>query len=292
MNFPAPAEISTYHNKSYPTIDISRPKLSAAGKTVFIIGGGSGLGLAFAQHFAKAGCTRIVITGRRSNVLNAAKSSLEKEFNDLKLLALQGDVTDRTAVEAAFRTSHETFGTIDVLINNAGYLPDLGPISSALQSDWWKGFEINVLGSFNVLSSFVPVGAQNAVVVNTTSAAVNARVPGESAYSASKVATTRLFEHFQDENPGLRVVNVAPGVVVTDMGRKAVHAFEVMGLPLPPEDDIRLPASYLVWAASAEAEFIKGKFVWVNWDVDELKHVIENAESKHILTLGVIGCQI
>jgi len=66
---------------------------------------------------------------------------------------------------------------------------------------------------------------------------VNAIVPGQSAYSASKVATTRLFETFAIENPKLRVVNIAPGVVLTDMHQKTVDHFDKEGLPDLPLDD-------------------------------------------------------
>jgi len=216
---------------------VTRPELSTAGKTVFITGGGTGLGLAFAQHFAKAGCTSIAITGRRLNVLTDAKASLEKEFPGLKVLALAGDVTDRSAVSAAFTQAESTFGKIDVLISNAGYLPAYAPIASSSSSEWWKGFETNVLGSYNVLSCFVSVAAEDAVVINITSGAVNVVLPVQSAYTASKMATVRLFESFQLENPGFRVVNVAPGVMLTDMHQRTVDHFEEKGLAQLPLDD-------------------------------------------------------
>lgn len=52
---------------------------------------------------------------------------------------------------------------------------------------------------------------------------------------------------------------------------------------------VELPASYMVWACSPEAEFIKGKFVWVHWDVDELKKVLETTDDKQLLTLSING---
>lgn len=55
-------------------------------------------------------------------------------------------------------------------------------------------------------------------------------------------------------------------------------------------DAVELPASYAVWASSPEAAFVKGKFVWVNWDVEELKQVIaEKAEDESFLTLAIHG---
>jgi NAD(P)-dependent dehydrogenase (short-subunit alcohol dehydrogenase family) len=306
MAFPIPKGISTYHTSAYAAIDVTRPELSAAGKTVFITGGGTGLGLAFAQHFAKAGCTSIAITGRRQNVINDAKASLEKDFPGLKVLALQSDVTNKQAVEKSLKEVKDTFGPINVLINNAGYLPAYTPISSSSPDEWWTAFETNVRGTYNVLSSFPGVAAPDAVVINVTSGAVNALIPWMSAYSASKMAASRLCESFATENPGLRVVNIAPGVVLTDMHQKTVTHFEKVGAPQLPLDEsksvplyashvianyfpVELPASFMVWAASHEADFIRNKFVWVNWDVEELKEVIENAEDKQIFTLAVNG---
>ncbi|KAH7402745.1 hypothetical protein BKA66DRAFT_436145 [Pyrenochaeta sp. MPI-SDFR-AT-0127] len=290
MAFSKPKGIDTYHTTPYAAIDVTRPELSTAGKVVFITGGGSGLGLAFAEHFAKAGSTQIAITGRRQNVLDEAQKSIQAAYPKTTVLTLQGDVVDRQAVDAAFKQTHKTFGPIDILINNAGYLPAYEAIGKeSSPEDWWSGFSANVRGSHNVLSAFLPTAAADAVVINLTSAAVNAVVPGQSPYTASKIAATRLFESFGVENPGFRVVNVAPGVVKTSMHEKTIAHFDEKGWPQLPLDDIELPASYLVWASSAEADFIKGKFVWVHWDVDELKKVIEGTEDKQIFSLAVNG---
>lgn len=52
---------------------------------------------------------------------------------------------------------------------------------------------------------------------------------------------------------------------------------------------VELPASYMIWASSPEAAFVKGKFVWAHWDVDELKQLLETAEDKQLLTLSING---
>jgi NAD(P)-dependent dehydrogenase (short-subunit alcohol dehydrogenase family) len=238
MAFPLPQGISTYHTKPYPAIDISRPELSTTGRVVFITGGGSGLGLAFAQHFAAAGSTQIAITGRRQKVLLDAQKLIQGKHPATKVLTLQSDVVDRDGVIAAFKKTAETFGKVDILVNNAGYLPAYELLGSeTLPDDWWSAFSINVRGSHNVLSAFLPVATQNATVLNLTSAAVNAVVPGQSGYTASKIAAARVFECFAAENPGFRVVNVAPGVVMTEMHEKTVQHFENKGWPQLPLDD-------------------------------------------------------
>jgi NAD(P)-dependent dehydrogenase (short-subunit alcohol dehydrogenase family) len=91
-----------------------------------------------------------------------------------------------------------------------------------------------------VLSAFLPVAAQYATVLNLTSAAINAVVPGQSGYNTSKIAATRLFECFAAENPRFRVVNVAPGVVATQMEEKTAQFFEKQGWPQLPVYDSEL----------------------------------------------------
>ncbi|OAL56580.1 NAD(P)-binding protein [Pyrenochaeta sp. DS3sAY3a] len=291
MNFPTPTGISTYHTTPYPSISPTLPSLSAANKTVLITGGGQGLGLAFATHFAAASCPRIAITGRRAPVLAAAKKAIEKKYPGTRVLPLTSDVTDAAAVAAALEKVVEEFGKIDVLVNNAGFLPPYTPLGTPTShTDWQHTFATNVFGTHNVLASFVASGPPpGAVLLNISTAAVNGVVPGGSAYGASKAAAVRVCESFAVENPGVRVVSVAPGWVRTEMHGRTENYFAEMGWGELPADDIELPASYIVWAASKEAEFLKGKFVWVHWDVTELKKAITESEDKSLFTLGVQG---
>ncbi|KAH7406185.1 hypothetical protein DE146DRAFT_651011 [Phaeosphaeria sp. MPI-PUGE-AT-0046c] len=292
MSFPIPKGVSTYHTSPYPSIDVARPELSTAGKVILITGGGTGIGLATAQHFAKAGCTTIAITGRRSKVLAKAQKLIQDEYPATKVLTLASDVMDREGMVEAFKRTSETFASkVDVLINNAGYLPSYKSQGSAEKDsdEWWKAFTTNVRGAHNVLNAFLPVAAQDATVINVSSGAMNATLAGQSAYIASKTAAARVFECFQAENPGFRVVNLAPGIVLTDMHQKSVDHFDEIGAEQAPLDDVELPASYMVWACSPEAVFIKGKFVWVHWDVNELKRVLETTEDKQLLTLSING---
>lgn len=240
MAFPIPKGISTYHTSPYPSIDINRPELSTAGKVVLITGGGTGIGLATAQHFAAAGCTSLAITGRRAKVLAEAQKLIQDKYPATKVLTLASDVTNREGMVEAFKRTAETFGqNINVLINNAGYLPSYQSQGSAEKDsdEWWKAFVVNVRGAHNVLNAFLPVTAPDATVINVSSGAMNATLAGQSAYIASKTAAARVFECFQVENPGLRVVNLAPGIVLTDMHQKTVDHFDEIGAEQAPLDD-------------------------------------------------------
>lgn len=81
-------------------------------------------------------------------------------------------------------------------------------------------------------------------------------MPGYSAYSASKLAAVRLFEHFSVEHPGIRVIHYHPGLYRTDSGTTTEEAG--LGLLF---DDISLAGGFAVWAASPEAAFLHNRFV-------------------------------
>lgn len=92
---------------------------------------------------------------------------------------------------------------------------------------------------------------------------------GYSGYRSSKIAAWKLFDYFHHENPDLTLVHIHPGLIGgTAMGDKVEVSVRELGLVY---DDISLPGDFAVWTASAEAEFLNGKFVWATWDVTELK---------------------
>jgi len=155
----------------------------------------------------------------------------------------------------------ETFGTPDILVNNAGYLAQPEILRTADIRDWWKSFEVNVLGTATVIKAFLRAKTpeKEAVIITlNTLAAHMFRVPTLSSYAASKAAELRMIEMFQAEQPEVRFISVHPGAVATDMGAKS----GVTGIPIT---DAELASNFILWATSPEADFLKGRFSWVNW---------------------------
>jgi NAD(P)-dependent dehydrogenase (short-subunit alcohol dehydrogenase family) len=283
---PMPSPFPTWHNDIYAAIDPTRPELSAKDKHVIITGGGSGIGPQIAHSFALAGAKTIGIIGRTERTLLETKSGLETEFAGLAVYHAVADIVDDDAIDRAFASiTSRNGGKIDVLVSNAGYLPDPAAIKESKGSEWFKGYEINVKGSYNVVHAFLHYAAVNAVLINVSTGAAHVPpIPGMSAYSTSKFAATRFFEYVQAENPQIRVANVHPGVVATQMEAKSrANGYEF------PMDTIDLPANFIVWVASPEAEFTKGKYLWVNWDVDEIKAAKEEFKDPFFFGLGLVG---
>jgi NAD(P)-dependent dehydrogenase (short-subunit alcohol dehydrogenase family) len=220
MAFPSP--VKTFHTDTYPAINPTSPRLSTVGKNIVITGGGSGIGLQITTSFAKSGASSISIFGRREKMLVDTKAKLEKEYPKTKIYTYAADIVDKAALDKAFDSIKATVGIVDVLVANAGYLPTLTPIAKADINEWYNGFEVNVKGSFNLVTAFMPVASKNAAIINITSGIVHlATAPGYSGYHTSKLAGTKLFDYVHYEYPELFVLSIHPGVLKTDMAAKA-----------------------------------------------------------------------
>ncbi|OTB18311.1 hypothetical protein K445DRAFT_328205 [Daldinia sp. EC12] len=280
----------TQHTKPYAAISPSLPHLSTASKSVFVVGGSAGIGKAAAVAFLEAGSRRLALTGRREAVLSAAAAELKEKFPDAQVVTHAADVADEKGMEAAFSKARDAFGgPLDIVINGAGVVPPLKPVATGDLEAWWSGFETNVKGAAIVARATAKYGAADAVHLYLGTAGMLFPANGAfpmSGYAASKLAAAKVMEYFGAENPGLRVVSVHPGIVTeTEGGKKMV---EESGMDWPG-DDINLSAHFLVWAASKEAEFLKNKFVFAAWDVDELKARKDEIAQSPELIIGLNG---
>jgi NAD(P)-dependent dehydrogenase (short-subunit alcohol dehydrogenase family) len=223
MSFPSP--VKTFHDDTYPSINPTLPHLSTKGKNIVISGGGSGIGPEIARSFAKSGASSISIFGRTSNSLLQTKSTLETAYPATKIYTYVADITDRRTLGTTFQAIKSAVGSVDILIANAGYMPDLYSIAASDPDDWWTGFEINVGGAFNLISSFVLVASKNASIINISTAVSHMPyIPSGSGYAISKLAGTRVFDYAAHEYPEFFVLSLHPGVIETAMDVKTVAA--------------------------------------------------------------------
>ncbi|KAM0273509.1 hypothetical protein ACHAQH_008335 [Verticillium albo-atrum] len=282
----SPNPTKTYHTKTYEALSPLRPEFSTVGKNAVITGAASpGIGGAIAESLAKS---NLALLGRTRKTLEVTKASAEAPNTGTRVHIYTVDITDAAATDAALKAYGDVVrGKIDILIANAGYMPDLTTIADANPAGWWSAFEVEIKVNFNLLCAFLPVAAPDAAVIHVSTAAVYLPYMATfSAYRAAKMGSTKLFEYFHHENPGLFVLQVHPGLIGgTAMSAKFETSLEGVGLVY---DDTSLPADFAVWAVSAEAKFLNGKFVCVNWDVDELKAMSSEIEAAD-KTLPVIG---
>jgi NAD(P)-dependent dehydrogenase (short-subunit alcohol dehydrogenase family) len=295
------APTKTWHKTIYPSLDPTRPELSAKGKTIVITGGGTGIGAEAAKYFAKAGASRVAILGRREQPLLDTKSAIEAEFPNVEIIAIAADITNNSEVQAAFEKVAAK-SKIDVLCSNAAKLGAMGPIASLGADEWLDGIFVNLRGNFNVAKAFLAHCAKDGVIIETNSSAAHLDIaPGFSEYNVAKMATARFWQCLQFEHPELSVFSFQPGAVATDMNRQAGYkpdmdaadftwevSEEIKSL-LGGYDDVSLPAGFILYLASPEARFLRGKYLWANWDVDELKAQAEKIEGTGYLSVGLQG---
>ena len=272
-----------HHHDTYDAIDETAPQNSCTGRSVFVTGAGTGIGKAIAIAFARAGAHAVFLTGRTKLTLDSTKAEIEKCAPKAIVECYAMDVTNESQVNEAFETAAK-HGPIDILINNAGYVAFLPKAVETQLDILWKHFEVNVKGKLICTVAFLKhARAKAATLIDVSSgAAVVNFADGLSAYSASKVATHKMMDYVHREEAGreLRVFNIHPGIVPTAMaadGKQDVC------------DAAELPGSYCVWLSTPDADFLQGRFVYVNWDIGELKTNKEKIVRENLLTLTIKG---
>ncbi|KAL5337700.1 hypothetical protein BJX70DRAFT_409034 [Aspergillus crustosus] len=277
----------SWHSEPYPFISPTRPELSAAGKNVVITGGGTGIGKAIAIAFTQAGAKSVAIIGRRIERLEATANAIRDEAASAspatQVLLEAGDITKPESIKTALENIVAKVGPIDIFASNAGMLPTPAPVVGYSEENLREAFEINFLGAFNSLQAFLPLAAPDAKVFNTSSGiahwAPQKELPGVFCYAATKLSTIRMFDYFAAENPGIHVVNIQPGIIATEVNPDITEG----------PDTVELPAHFLVWLASDEAKFLKGRFVWANWDAQELISRADDIQKSMLLKVSLNG---
>jgi len=189
------------------------------GKTAFITGGGSGIGLGIAKVFtAKAGMN-VVLADLRKEALDEAITWFRER--DLPAHPVQLDVTDREAYVKAADEAEKKFGNIHVLVNNAGVGPGV-KLQDATYKDWDFGMGVNVGGVINGLVTVLPrilKHGEEGHVVSTSSTNGLFSIPGYGIYTASKYAVSAMMEVLYMDLKGTNVSASVyfPGPVNTNL---------------------------------------------------------------------------
>lgn len=229
-----------------------------SGKVVAITGASRGIGAAAAREFASLGAKVVLIARGRDAIVDLAG-----EIGDAAL-AVPCDVTRYWEVEAAYNAAVETFGALDVVINNAGVIEPVARIEATDPEAWGQVIDINLKGTFNGARAALPLmlGRGGTIIGISSGAATNA-LEGWSHYCSSKAAALMLTQclHKEVGDQGIRALGLSPGTVATQMQReiKASGVNPVSQLEwedhVPPE----WPAKALAWMCTAEAdEFLGG----------------------------------
>ena len=239
-----------------------------ANKTALITGGNSGLGLATAKLFVAEGA-KVAITGRNRDTLAAAAKEIGPN-----VLALNADVTDVAATEAAIKKVADKFGKLDILFANAG-IPGQTPVGGASLDIFEQVIRTNLTAVFFTVQSALPYLNDGASIILNGSVISVLGNPGYSAYAASKAGVRAMARVMVSElSPrGIRVNVVAPGAIRTPIwgaatatpeAEKAFNARIGRSTPLRGVGEPEHVANTVLFLASDEAAHIQGQELFID----------------------------
>lgn len=245
-----------------------------AGKTAIVTGASRGIGLAIAQRLVDEGA-RVCVTARKPEALEEAVATLGGADH---AIAVAGKADDPEHRADACRRTVEAFGSLDLLVNNAGINPQASFLIDADLGAARKTVEVNALGPLAWLQEAhrAWMGEHGGSVVNISSLSGVRSAPGIAMYGASKAMLISLTESLAAElGPGIRVNAVAPAVVKTDFasllfeGREeevaAAYPLKRLGVP----SDVAGAVAFLL---SEDASWITGQTLVIDGGVDLASH--------------------
>lgn len=186
------------------------------GKTVLVTGAAKGIGKAIALAFAKQGCN--IVLNYRSNVSD--DTIREIEACNVKCMPIQGDVSDFAVASDIVKKAKKEFGTIDVLVNNAGITKDM-LLMRMSEEQFDSVIQTNLKGTFNMIRhvSSVMLKQRSGAIINMSSVVGVTGNAGQANYAASKAGVIGLTKATAKELAarGVTCNAIAPGFVETDM---------------------------------------------------------------------------
>lgn len=189
-------------------------------KNVLITGASSGIGEALAYEFASQGAN-LTLLARRKDRLEDIAQFLSKKYPKQKVIGLSADVCSDESVDEAVAESFSVFGSIDVVVANAGF-GVAGRVQELSLDDYRRQFETNIFGVLRIIKETLPYLSQargRLAVVGSVNGYVS--LPGISAYAMSKFSIRALCDALYHElrPSGVSVTHIAPGFVVSEIRR-------------------------------------------------------------------------
>ena len=240
------------------------------GKVAVVTGGGRGIGARIARELAEASA-RVAVAARSGE-------QIERVAREVGGVAVQLDVSDQTSVARMVTEVERELGPIDVLVNDAGVMspPDTPPIWEEDPADWWRVFEVNVLGAYLCCRAVLRgmVERRRGRIINVGSGAgylpVTPSHLGGTSYGSSKAALYRFGELLAGQVApyGITVFTISPGLVRSAMT-------ESLGDSAPWTPPELAPRLVRVLAAG-RADRLSGRYIHA--EHDEIENLIQRAD--------------
>jgi 3-oxoacyl-[acyl-carrier protein] reductase len=242
-----------------------------SGKVAIVTGASKGIGASIALHLAAEGAS--VVVNYSSSKEGADRIVGEIKGNGGKAVAVQANVAKDADIRRLFAESKKAFGSLDILINNAG-IYEFSPLENVTAEHFHKMFDLNVLGLLLASQEAVKhFGSGGGSIVNVSSVVATAAPPSASVYSATKAAVDAITRSLAQELGArrIRVNSINPGMVQTEgtvssgmVGdesefRKQIIAQTPLGRIGQPNDI----ATAAVFLASPDSGWITGETLYV-----------------------------
>ncbi|WP_160035355.1 SDR family NAD(P)-dependent oxidoreductase [Paenibacillus sp. An7] len=231
-------------------------------KVAIITGAASGMGKAEAIRFAKEGA-KVVVADLN---LEGAEAVVQEIKNDGgQALAVKVNVTLETDLENMVKTAVDTFGPIDIVVNNAGIFDKYTNSLETTEEQWDLIFDINIKAIFKLTNLVLPAMIERGkgTIVNIASIAGLVAQMGGAAYTASKHAVVGYTKHIAAvySSKGIKINAIAPGTIRTPLTEEMLKTRPTNKIPLDRFGNDYEVAELAVFLASDDSQFMSGAIV-------------------------------
>ncbi|GAA0120926.1 MAG: 3-oxoacyl-[acyl-carrier-protein] reductase [Clostridium argentinense] len=238
------------------------------GKNVVITGASRGIGRAIALKLASLGAN--IVFNFKNSVNKADELVEEIETLGVKAKAVQGDIANLKDAEELIRVCKEDFGSVDVLVNNAGITRD-NLVMRMKEEDFDSVIDTNLKGTFNTIKHVTPImmKQRSGKIINISSVVGIVGNAGQANYSASKAGVIGLTKSVAKElgSRGINVNAIAPGFIETDMTevlKDNIKENLLKSIPLKKLGSSEDVANLVVFLASEQSKYITGQVINVD----------------------------
>jgi len=243
------------------TVDLSH-------KTAVITGAGQGLGRATAEALHRAGAGVAVNYFEEPSGTNRCRAEATAAALGERAVAISADVRDPASVDAMFAEVVRRFGSLDIVVNNAGIIRDR-TLKKMTHDDWKQVIDTNLTGVFNVCKASIERLAEGGRIVNLASISAAVGFYGQGNYAAAKSGVMGLTKVLSRELAKRRITcnAVAPGLVLTEMGKSIPEEARRRmreDIPLGRFGEPREVAEVILFLCSEMASYVTGQTIHVN----------------------------